>query len=239
MFIPLSAAVPTWGRPWANVALMLLIISVSTIALVQLQGGGDLFLTLAGLTVQDDPVTGEPTFEFTKSILMLPVLAVSSSLLHADWLHLAGNMLFLWVFGNAVNYKFGHLGYVGLFLVSALVGGLAHYGLDGGPVVGASGAINGVMGAFLVYFPRNDVKVFYFWFLRFGTFMMSGIWLVLMYVAWDVLYLAMGADVSTALWAHVGGFLAGFGAALLCLLTGRVMPTQDEQTLLQLLGIHQ
>ncbi len=237
MLIPLKAAVPVWGRPWANVALMLLIISISTIAL--LQESGDLFLTLAGLSVQVDPDTGELAFEFAKNILMLPVLAVSSSLLHAGWLHLAGNMLFLWVFGNAVNYKFGHVGYVVLYLAAALVGGLAHYALEGGPVVGASGAINGVMGAFLVYFPRNDVRVFYFFLLRFGTFTISGIGLVLMYLAWDVLYLAVGANVSTALWAHVGGFLAGFGAALLCLLTGRVMPTQDEQTLLQLLGIHQ
>lgn len=237
MLIPLKAAVPRWGRPWANVALMLLIISVSTIALVQ-EGSG-LFLTLAGLTVEVDPATGEPTLEFTKNILMLPVLAVSSSFLHGDWLHLAGNMLFLWVFGNAVNYKFGHVGYLVLYLAAALVGGLAHYGLEGGPVVGASGAINGVMGAFLVYFPLNDVKVFYFWFLRFGTFMMSGIWLVLLYVAWDVLYLAIGAGGSTALWAHVGGFVAGFGAALLCLRAGWVSPTADEETLLQLLGIHQ
>ena len=101
------------------------------------------------------------------------------------------------------------------------------------------GAINGVMGAFLVYFPRNDVKVLYFWLLRFGTFTMSGIWLVLLYVVWDVVYLAVGADVSTALWAHIGGFAAGFAAALVCLLAGWVKPIEDEETLLQMLGIGQ
>ncbi len=103
MLIPLKADVPTWGRPWANVALMLLIISISTIALVQ--ESHDLFLTLAGLTVEDDPATGEPTLEFTKNILMLPVLAVSSSLLHGDWLHLAGN---IWAhLGETIGCRFG------------------------------------------------------------------------------------------------------------------------------------
>ena len=98
--------------------------------------------------------------------LPLPVLALTSSLLHAGWLHLLGNMWFLWVFGNAMNYKLGQLGYLGLYVLVALAGGMAHYAFVGSPVVGASGVVNGVMGAFLVFFPRNDVKVLWIIWIR-------------------------------------------------------------------------
>jgi len=161
----------------------------------------------------------------------------TSCLLHAGWLHLLGNMLFLWVFGNAVNYKFGHIGYLILYAASALAGDAAHYLFSSGIAVGASGAIYGVMGAFLIYFPRNDIQMMlwlFFFFVRFFT--LSSFWIILFWVGWDVLEFSLGIQGRVAVWAHLGGFALGFLAGLLCASRGWIKPEPDEQTLLQILG---
>ena len=240
MLIPLRVDVPTSRRPWVNYGLMGLIVIIS------FAGFQDRFLfdRLAGIErvspLDRLPVPLEPEIrpEVSTKHYSLPVLAMTSSLLHGGWLHLIGNMLFLWVFGNAANYKFGHLGFPLLYLAAAMTGGLAHYAFDGCPVVGASGAINGLMGAFLVFFPRNEVKMFIFLlFFRIGRVAwISSVWVILYWLGWDVLYLVLGAKTGVAPWAHVGGFVAGFGIAVVCAATGLIKPTEDEQTLLQVLA---
>lgn len=237
MLIPLKVYVPTDRKPWANCGLVALIVVVSLAAF----SDRDLFWNLAGIKVNPETkLLDEMGLGYRATLTTenypLPVLAITSSLLHADLLHLLGNMLFLWLFGNAVNYKFGQLGFLGLYLVSALVGTLAHYGFENLPVVGASGAINGVMGAFLVYFPRNDVTVVWVLWLRPHISTLSSGWIILLWLAWDVLYLAIGVQTNVALWAHVGGFATGFGIATLCALTGWVKSEADEQMLYQLLS---
>jgi membrane associated rhomboid family serine protease len=160
-----------------------------------------------------------------------------SCLLHGGWLHLAGNMLFLWVFGNAVNYKFGHVGYLLLYAACAVAGDAAHTAFSDIPAIGASGAIYGIMGAFLVYFPRNDVDMFFFFWLIFWvrarTFTLSSYWVIVGWVGLDALELWAGWENGVALWAHMGGFTFGFLAALLCALLGWVKPEEDEETLVQ------
>ncbi len=208
MLIPLKVDVPMDRRPWVNYAIIAITVVVSVVAWLDIDG---IFLPLAGFG--------------------------TSCLLHVGLFHLIGNMLFLWIFGNAINYKFGHLGYLGLYVAVALIGDLAHQSFSGGIAVGASGAINGVMGAFLVFFPRNDVTVFWMIWFRPGVSRLSSGWIILFWVAWDVLFLGLGSDTGVALWAHVGGFVAGFGVALICAFTGLIKPTQDEQSLLQVLKI--
>ncbi len=232
MLIPLKVDVPMDRRPWANYALVAIIIAVSLICFDDVE----LFCRLAGadqthLSLVNPMVSTEE--------LPLPVLAVTSSLLHSGWLHLLGNMWFLWVLGNAVNYKLGQLGYLGLYLVAALAGGMGHYAFDGSPVVGASGAVNGVIGAFLVFFPRNDMLVFWIIWIRPGVNRLSSGWIILLWLVWDVLLLSLGFGGNTALWAHVGGFAIGFAIAAVLAVTGWVRPTPDEQTLLEVLGISQ
>ena len=230
MLIPIRVDVPMDRRPWINWVLMGTIILVSLIAF----GDLDVYASWSGLTAGRSTLSGVNATTFRT--------AVTSSFLHAGGLHLIGNMLFLWIFGNAINYKFGHPAYMGLYLLSALVSGLMHYTLHGGPVVGASGAIYGVMGAFLIYFPRNEITVV--WLVPTGLGRTSGGgygslssgWMILAWVAWDVVHLCLGLTHSVALWGHVGGFLAGTTIGVLCAATGLVRPTQDEQTLLQLLG---
>jgi membrane associated rhomboid family serine protease len=139
----------------------------------------------------------------------------TSMFLHANWLHVLGNMLFLWVFGDNVEDILGH----GKFLVFYLLCGMAAAftqvymdPLSRVPMVGASGAIAGVMGAYLVKFPRSRVEMLFFVFFIFRFDVPA--WGMLAY--WFVLQLFGGfgsitetAQGGTAFFAHVGGFVAG------------------------------
>ena len=234
MLIPLKVDVPMYRTPWANYAIMALVIVVSIAGFVDT----DFFWSLAGAeaTVRSTAYGGaQVELTLTNRLLALPMFALTSSMLHVGILHLAGNMLFLWVFGNAVNYKFGQLGYLVLYLVVTVWAGMTHYLHEGFPAVGASGAVSGMMGAFLVFFPRNDVTVFWIIWIRPGLSRISSGWIIMLWVVWDVVCLALGWNAGVALWAHLGGFTVGFAVAVMCSLAGWIKPTQDEQTLLQVL----
>ncbi len=148
---------------------------------------------------------------------------LSSMFMHGSWMHLLGNMWFLWIFGNNVEDSMGHARFVVFYLLC----GLAAAGLQAGfapasgiPMVGASGAIGGVMGAYLMLYPRVHVHLFfYFTTIAVPAFLMLGYWLALQ------LFGGFGANAAgggVAFWAHVGGFVAG--AAL-------VMVFKDQQLL--------
>jgi membrane associated rhomboid family serine protease len=239
MFLPLSVDVPMNRRPIANWALIAVTTCISVIGWYNL----DLFLYLAGY---DSPRSGLGVWadkpEFVAAGWELPIVAVTSTFLHGGIIHLAGNLFFLWIFGNAVNYKLGHLGFLGLYLAGALFGGLAQYwAVPGVGAIGASGAIMCVMGAFLVFFPRNDVEVYvdlgryYYW----GEPFYVPAWVpMLTWVGFDVLYLRLGAE-GIGFFAHLAGFATGFAVALVLAASRLVEPTPYEQTLLQVLGLRQ
>jgi len=138
--------------------------------------------------------------------------------LHGGVMHLVGNMIFLWVFGNAVCGKVGNVAYPFVFLGLGVFAGAMHLLFKGGAAVGASGAINGVVGMFLVWFPLNTISMLYFvWLLfiiRVGTFELSSYWLILLWLAFDILGASLDLP-SVAYWAHLGGFAAGFCLAAL------------------------
>jgi membrane associated rhomboid family serine protease len=150
---------------------------------------------------------------------------LTSMFLHASWGHVLGNMLFLWVFGDNVEDILGHGKYFIFYLLCGTVAAMTQVLLDPSsrvPMVGASGAIAGVMGAYLVKFPRSNV-VMLFWLLFVFTFDLPA-WFMLVY--WFALQLFGGVGAitvssqgGTAFFAHVGGFLAG--AALVNLLGTR------------------
>ncbi len=141
---------------------------------------------------------------------------VSYQFLHGDILHLAGNMLFLWVFGNSVNAKMGNLAYALFYLACGVFAGVGFVFAEGGhPCVGASGAIAGVTTAYLVLFPRTDVTVLYWVVIFIGTTAIRSIWLILIkMVLWDnfiSMYIERGDGfTSVAYSAHIAGYLAGF-----------------------------
>lgn len=227
MLLPLKVDVPSWRIPIVNYLL------IAAIALVSIAGINDseLFCSMAGIkvTTHGDGISAAMTSSLGGKMLA----GVTSLFLHSGYIHLVGNLWFLWVFGNAINYKFGQLAYPALFLFAGWVGSMAHYMFTGVPVVGASGAINGVVGAFLVFFPRNDVTMVWALGIYLRRFTLSSYWVILFWFAWDALGLMTGGNKGVALWSHLAGFLAGFTVAITCAKTGLIQSNEDEQTLLE------
>ena len=139
----------------------------------------------------------------------------TSMFLHGSWMHLIGNMWFLWIFGNNVEDSMGHLRFLAFYLITGLAAAGAHVVIDPSspiPMVGASGAISGIMGAYMLLYPQARVTtVIVFVFIR---VMQVPAWVMLGY--WFVIQALTGVGGQTggvAVWAHVGGF--GAGAALI------------------------
>ena len=158
--------------------------------------------------------------------------------LHAGILHLAGNVIFLWVFGNAVCAKVGNIAYPFVYVGLGLVAASADQFLTPGPAVGASGAINGIVGMFLVFYPLNDVSLFYaifFFFFRGGVYTLSSMWVIFLWVLFD-LWGLLWSHGTVGYAAHIGGFLSGVALAILLLKTGLIRPEPGERTLFDLFG---
>ena len=136
---------------------------------------------------------------------------VSSMFLHGGFMHLLGNMLFLWVLGDNVEDALGHRRYVAFYLLAGVAAALAHGLSDPAsrlPMIGASGAISGVIGAYLVLHPKARIKVLVSFFIVWlPAYVVLGFW-----IGYQVLSASMaagGAGGGVAWWAHIGGFAAG------------------------------
>ena len=135
--------------------------------------------------------------------------------IHGGLMHFVGNMLFLWVFGDNIEDTFGHVKYLAFYLVSGVLATLAHFAIDPAsqtPLVGASGAISGVMGAYLLLYPRNRIRTLIIYFLI-TVVELRAVWLLLIWFALQtiqgLLSIGVSDQVSTAFFAHVGGFVVG------------------------------
>jgi membrane associated rhomboid family serine protease len=147
----------------------------------------------------------------------------TSMFLHGGWAHLFGNMLFLWIFGDNIEDAFGHIGYLIFYLVTGLLASAAHILLQPGsqiPAVGASGAISGVLGAYILFFHMNRITVLIGWFITsVPAWMMIGLWALTQFVN-TYGSLAMTEETGgVAYGAHAGGFLAGLIIALVIRMT--------------------
>ena len=134
---------------------------------------------------------------------------------HGGWFHLIGNMWFLWVFGNNIEDSMGHMRYLVFYLLVGVLASVVHIFTGPGsgiPTVGASGAISGVMGAYLVLYPKVRIQTLIFLFIYVRVLSMAA-WVMLFY--WLVIQVVSGAgsigieEGGVAFWAHVGGFVAG------------------------------
>jgi rhomboid family protein len=159
-----------------------------------------------------------------------PITLFTSLWLHAGLFHLIGNMVFLWVFGNAVCAKVGNLTYSIFYVGCGLAASMAHLVLNGQPALGASGAVNGMVGAFLVLYPRNEVSCFFLLVFRPICFSLSSVWIILYWFTFDVYGAAAGAG-GVAYFAHLGGFAAGFAAITLGLGVRLIGMERDERSL--------
>ncbi len=150
--------------------------------------------------------------EFSRGLEVQTI--VTSMFLHGGWMHLIGNMLFLWIFGDNMEDQLGHVGFLIFYLLCGGAAGLAQVYADpfsNIPMVGASGAIAGVMGGYLVLFPRARVDLLLIIFIIFKVitvpaWLMLGLWFGLQLVSGAAADAAAG---GVAYWAHAGGFIAG------------------------------
>jgi membrane associated rhomboid family serine protease len=151
---------------------------------------------------------GAPLRE-TLAVIPEPLTFVTYMFLHGSWLHLIGNMLFLWVFGDNVEDAMGHWRFLGFYLLCGIIAGVAHAVAvpnSPAPLVGASGAIAGCLSAYLILHPR--VKL---WVLAFGRIPLkiSAMWAIGAWIAWQIGGVLLGVKDDTAWWAHIGGLAAG------------------------------
>jgi hypothetical protein len=145
--------------------------------------------------------------------LFLPIL--TSMFLHASWLHLIGNMWFLWIFGDNIEDYLGHFSYLLFYLVCGLAAAVTHILLNAGsrlPSVGASGAIAGVMGAYFVLYPKARVMMWFppIFFFHLPAWLVLGYWFFMQFLSGAATSIAeTSQNGGIAFWAHVGGFVAG------------------------------
>jgi rhomboid family protein len=215
--IPIRDDTPRLSTPYVTYFIIALNIVVF---LMELSLGGQSHRALNNFIYQfgvvprhfERALTGSTQFSLVG--LFLPIL--TSMFLHASWLHIIGNMWFLWIFGDNIEDYLGHFPYLLFYLVSGFAAAITHILLNAGsnvPTVGASGAIAGVMGGYFMLYPRARVLM---WFPPIFFFHLPA-WLVLGY--WFVVQFMSGAATSIAetsqnnggiaVWAHVGGFVAG------------------------------
>ena len=191
-----------------------------------LGGGGDVDITLFFFKWGFIPEELTSGVEFTRigqgfqtvSIdTPLPTWATifTSMFIHGGLLHFAGNMTFLWVFGDNIENQLGHFKYLFFYLLTGVIATLSHFAVDPhsqAPLVGASGAIAGVMGAYVLTFPNNRIKAIVVFYLI-TVVEMRAVWLLGFWFGWQLFQslrsVMIPDQVSVAFMAHVGGFVAG------------------------------
>jgi membrane associated rhomboid family serine protease len=212
MFLPIRDDNPHTVTPFVNYALIATCVAVFLWQFSLGQEGGDAAVMIFGLipghlfgTVAPDP-----------SLPVMPALLTvfTSMFLHGGWMHLGGNMLYLWIFGDNIEASLGHGRYLVFYLLCGVAAALAQSiaaPSSDVPMVGASGAIAGVLGAYLVLHPRSNIKVFVFLFviitfINVPAFIVLGFWFA------GQLMSSAAADPNApgvAFLAHIGGFIAG------------------------------
>ena len=196
LFLPLGTTRPKLRVPWVTYSLM------ATNAVVMVYQFAEPDAPLAAFVPAQPSLWGW----------------FASTFVHAGLLHLIGNMLFLWIYGDNVEYRLGRVGYLLTYLLTGVIATLIFSVFAGAsllPLVGASGAISGILGLYFLLFPRNRVKVFVALFpFFFDVIYLRARWVLGFFVVVDnVLPFVIRAESNVAYGAHLGGFIAGLGVA--------------------------
>lgn len=219
--IPIRDDNPTRRFPWVTVLLIVINLGIFLFEASLADGALAAFITEWGLV--------------PARLLAQPLdprelaTVVTSMFLHGGWLHVLGNMLYLWIFGNNIEDRLGHAGFTLFYLAAGVAAALAQVAASGPvaiPTVGASGAVAGVLGAYLVLYPGaaivTIIPIFFFIEVaRVPAFLVIGFWFLLQ-LGNGVASLGDVASGGVAWFAHLGGFAAGLGVAVLFALQERV-----------------
>lgn len=196
-----------------------ILIALNVVVYVYYQKFGtnfDFFASFA--TIPYEIVTGtDVVFQGNAGVTPQPVhlTLLTSMFMHGSLAHLGGNMLYLWIFGDNLENRMGHFRYLGFYLLTGIIASLCHvlvcWITQRGmltPSLGASGAISGVLGGYLLLFPKNQIKVLVFLFVvRIPAFVSLGLWIALqLWSGWNTVG---GESDGVAYAAHIGGFAAG------------------------------
>ena len=223
------------GTGPALVSLAFIGLNVAVFLLLQAGGGpsGEAF-TYGYSAVPYEITTGEDLTEPTPvevqgELVPIPqepgpspiwLTLLTSMFMHGGWLHLGGNMLFLWIFGDNVEHRIGHIPYAVFYVIAGVIASFAQILSNADsliPTLGASGAISGVLGAYLVMFPANRVTVIFLRFpMQVPAIVAIGLWAVFQFIS-GVGSIAVTDETAggVAYLAHIGGFVAGVVAGFL------------------------
>jgi len=193
------------------------LIAVNILVFIFLQGmGGNEKFTYAFSTVPAEILTGKDIATGVLEPTPVPVYftLITSMFMHGGWAHLLGNMLFLWVFGDNIENRIGHIRYLIFYLLCGIIASLSHVFVSGSsslvPSLGASGAISGVLGGYMLLFPSRRVRVIMGrGITEVPAFVALGIWIIFQVISGLGM---LGGDQTgggVAYAAHIGGFVAG------------------------------
>ncbi|KPK48285.1 MAG: hypothetical protein AMJ77_00405 [Dehalococcoidia bacterium SM23_28_2] len=212
--IPIGDSLRARTFPYVNIAIIIACFLVFLYEVAFESNIDRLFFDWAVVPAELTEYLGNPG-DHPLRVLFTPITAM---FLHGGWFHIMGNMIFLWVFGDNVEDALGHLRYLAFYLLCGIAATAAQVWIDPNspvPMLGASGAIAGVLGAYLVLYPRATIAAlimpFFFWTAYVPAFVLIGFWfLIQVFNGVASIGYAVGASEGVAWWAHVGGFLAGF-----------------------------
>ncbi len=230
--IPFSdASVRRQSFPYVNAALigisvLVFLYEIAEGGLGTITGGGGLNLSVFFFKwgfIPQELTSGQPIeglrvgFQVVNIESPVPTVFTifTSMFVHGGGMHLAGNMMFLWVFGDNIEDRLGHVKYLVFYLLAGVAATLSQWAINPDsqvPLVGASGAISGVLGAYLMIYPFNRIKALIIFYLI-TVVEMRAMWLLGAWFAWQLiqgsLSLGLPGTVSVAFFAHIGGFAAG------------------------------
>ncbi len=215
MLFPVRTDRPLRSTPWVNYALIGINVVVFLLTSGQIAAASAYLAEVRnwGPVISEYPVTGyylHPTEPKT-------IQFITSMFLHADFWHLLGNMVFLYVFGNSLEDRLGKVGYLLFYLAGGVFAALGHGLVESSPILGASGAVNAVTGAYLALFPLSKITVLFF-FLIVGFLEVPSMWLIMLRFIQDAIMLWADAG-GVAYLAHIVGAVYGFLLGMILLWT--------------------
>lgn len=208
MFIPLYDSNPTHRIPFQYVTVALIAACVLTFLWQQSLGAREAREAVFALGAIPAVIFGHAELPPDLAIIPSYLTTITSMFMHGGWMHLIGNMVFLWVLGDNIEDAMGHLRYIVFYVICGIAAAFCHMIVDPNstiPMVGASGAISGVIGAYLVLHPKAKIHVLISYIVvALPAWIVLGGWIGLQFMN-----VALGGGGGIAWWAHIGGAVAG------------------------------